>query len=54
MWHPMDVGQHVLEAAIARRTKIAELLIPARAAVEADRESNKGIRGAPTIPRKSR
>jgi hypothetical protein len=50
----MDIAQKKLDAAVARRVKIAELLIPARAAVEADKEATKGIRGAPTLPRKNK
>lgn len=50
----MDIAQQKLDAAVARRVKIAELLIPARAAVEADKEATKGIRGAPTLPRKNK
>ena len=50
----MDIAQKKLDEVIARRVKIAELLIPARAAVEADKEATKGIRGAPTLPRKNK
>ena len=38
----MDIAQKKLDEVIARRVKIAELLIPARAAVEADKEATKG------------
>ena len=50
----MSEAQKALDAAIARRNKIAELLIPARAAVEADKEANQGIRGAPTVARRNK
>jgi hypothetical protein len=36
----MDDAQKALDAAVARRTKIAELLVVARAAVEEDRRNN--------------
>jgi len=49
-----DEAQKALDAAVERRKEIAELLVPARAAVEADREANKGIRGAPTLSRRNK
>ena len=36
----MDDAQKALDAAVARRTKIAELLVVARAAVDEDRRNN--------------
>ena len=50
----MDDAQKVLDAAVARRTKIAELLVEARAAVEEDRRNNLGILGAPKKARRNK
>jgi hypothetical protein len=36
----MDDAQKALDAAVARRTQIAELLVVARAAVDEDRRNN--------------
>ena len=40
----MDEAAKELARQLARRQTIAELLVPARAAVEADKEANKGVR----------
>ena len=50
----MDDAQKALDAALARRTKIEELLVVARAAVEEDRRNNLGILGAPKKARKNK
>jgi hypothetical protein len=50
----MDDAQKALDAAVARRTTIAELLVVARAAVEEDRRNNLGILGAPKKSRRTR
>ena len=50
----MDDAQKVLDAALARRTKIEELLVEARAAVEEDRRNNLGILGAPKRGRRNK
>ena len=50
----MDAANAALADAVARREEIARLLIEARAAVEADREDNEGIRGRPTVPRRNK
>ena len=50
----MDDAQKALDAAVARRTQIAELLVVARAAVEEDRRNNLGILGAPKKARRNK
>ena len=50
----MNDAQKVLDAALARRTKIEELLVEARAAVEEDRRNNLGILGAPKKARRNK
>ena len=50
----MDDAQKALDAALARRTKIEELLVVARAAVEEDRRNNLGILGAPKKARRNK
>ena len=47
----MDEAAKELARQLARRQRIAELLVPARAAVEDDKEANKGVLGRPKLPR---
>ena len=48
----MEAVLEELDEAVARREKVAELLISARAAVEADRVKWLGKLGAPTVERR--
>ena len=50
----MEANEKALDAALAKRAKVDELLFEARAAVDADADKWKGVRGAPTVQRRNR
>ena len=50
----VDAHQQALAAAVDKGQQLEALLVAARAALEADKDANRGMRGAPTLARRNK